>query len=403
MNQLKVLVLEDHPFQRTVLEHSLYSLAYVDVISFDNATSALDWLKSNKDVCIDIAICDLVMAGMDGLSFLNRAKTISTIRSVALYTDIDKELRRAVAQMVKLLNFQYLGDLGKSPTVDNLRAVIHKYRNFEAPRQMYDGFQEGFIRKTFDFKDFKDAIQQEQFVCFYQAKFRLSDLKIEGAEVLARWNHPTLGLLSPYLFIDSLIYYGLLDEMFLQLFRQGIALQKKLLRQNYRLSLAYNLDISQLNSTELVYQIASLIRESKLPPKLITIEITESGLISAPVNNLESLIRLRMLGCKLAIDDFGAAYSSLARLCELPFSQIKLDACFVAGLSSEPRCKAAISSVIALSRSLDMELVIEGVESESQLNLLQNLGCTIGQGFYFSKPLNINDFCKRFFIPTIEG
>ncbi|MCE9778874.1 EAL domain-containing protein [Shewanella algae] len=237
---------------------------------------------------------------------------------------------------------------------------------------------------------------EQQFVGFYQPKFHVSDLQIEGAEVLARWNHPVFGLLSPALFIEPLIRYGLLDEMFLQLFRQGIRLQKQLLEQDYRLSLAYNLDISQLNSTELVYQISKLIRDYKLPPKLVTIEITESGLISAPALNMENLIRLRMLGCELAIDDFGAAHSSLARLCELPFSQMKLDACFVAGLDTEPRCKAAISSVIALSDSLDMQLVIEGIETEAQLRLLQNLGCNLGQGFYFSKPLSEADFCKRF-------
>ena len=249
---------------------------------------------------------------------------------------------------------------------------------------------------SLNFKDFKDAVVEQQFVSFYQPKFHVSGLQIEGAEVLARWQHPVFGLLSPALFIEPLIRYGLLDEMFLQLFRQGIRLQKQLLEQDYRLSLAYNLDISQLNSTELVYQISKLIRDHKLPPKLVTIEITESGLISAPAINMENLIRLRMLGCELAIDDFGAAYSSMARLCELPFSQMKLDACFVAGLDTEPRCKAAISSVIALSDSLDMQLVIEGIETEAQLRLLQNLGCNLGQGFYFSKPLSEADFCKRF-------
>ncbi|BCV42734.1 EAL domain-containing response regulator [Shewanella algae] len=394
MNKLRVLILEDHPFQRTVLEHNLKSLACVDVVSFGSATAAFSWLTQNREV--DIVVCDLMMAGTDGLSFLRQAKARFKIRAVALYSDVDRDLRRAVSQMVKLLGFQYLGDLAKSPTIENLSSMICRYREFNEPRQQTQEPERQTDWVSLNFKDFKDAVMDQQFVGFYQPKFHVSDLQIEGAEVLARWNHPVFGLLSPALFIEPLIRYGLLDEMFLQLFRQGIRLQKQLLEQDYRLSLAYNLDISQLNSTELVYQISKLIRDYKLPPKLVTIEITESGLISAPALNMENLIRLRMLGCELAIDDFGAAYSSLARLCELPFSQMKLDACFVAGLDTEPRCKAAISSVIALSDSLDMQLVIEGIETEAQLRLLQNLGCNLGQGFYFSKPLSEADFCKRF-------
>ena len=394
MSKIKVLVLEDHPFQRTVLEHNLKSLVCLDVISFGSATAAFSWLTQNREV--DIVICDLMMAGTDGLSFLRQARARFKIRAVALYSDVDRELRRAVSQMVKLLGFQYLGDLAKSPTIENLSSMICRYRELNEPRKQTQEPERQTDWVSLNFKDFKDAVVEQQFVSFYQPKFHVSGLQIEGAEVLARWQHPVFGLLSPALFIEPLIRYGLLDEMFLQLFRQGIRLQKQLLEQDYRLSLAYNLDISQLNSTELVYQISKLIRDHKLPPKLVTIEITESGLISAPAINMENLIRLRMLGCELAIDDFGAAYSSMARLCELPFSQMKLDACFVAGLDTEPRCKAAISSVFALSDSLDMQLVIEGIETEAQLRLLQNLGCNLGQGFYFSKPLSEADFCKRF-------
>lgn len=394
MIKIKILILEDHPFQRTILESNLKSLGCVDVVSFGSATEAFSWLRHNRD--IDIVICDLMMEGTDGLSFLRQAKDRFNIHAVALYSVVDQELRRAVSQMVKLLGFQYLGDLSKSPTIENLSLMISRFSKLNEPCQQALRSERQTDRICLNFKDFKDATLGQQFVGFYQPKFHVSGLQVEGAEVLARWEHPVFGLLSPALFIEPLIRYELLDEMFLQLFREGIKFQKQLLEQDYRLSLAYNLDISQLNSTKLVYRISKLLRDYKLPPKLVTIELTESGLISVPAINMENLIRLRMLGCELAIDDFGAAHSSLARLCELPFSQMKLDAIFVAGLDSDPRCKAAISSVIALSDSLGMQLVIEGIETETQLRLLQNLGCNQGQGFYFSKPLSEADFRKRY-------
>ena len=220
--------------------------------------------------------------------------------------------------------------------------------------------------------------------------------------MLARWHHPDFGLLNPSTFIDRLISHGLLDDLFLQLFEQGCALQQRLQQHESLISLAYNLDISQLNSTKLVYQIVDMVKKFNILPQCITLEITETGLLAAPAVNMENLIRLRMLGFELAIDDFGAAHSSLARLCELPFSQIKLDGCFVRELSVEPRCQAAISSVIALSQALNMELVIEGIETNSQLVLLQQLGCTIGQGFCFSRPIDEQTFIQRFFPASLQ-
>lgn len=225
----------------------------------------------------------------------------------------------------------------------------------------------------------------------------MADFTVHGAEMLVRWNHPIFGTLAPSSFIDALISFDLLDEVFLTLLEQGCRLQQSLQAQGQQLSISYNIDISQLNSTKLVYKIVEMANKYNISPHAVTIEITETGFLSAPALNLENLIRLRMQGFELAIDDFGAAHSSLARLCELPFSQIKLDGCFVKELGTEPRCQAAISSVIALSQALDMELVIEGIETNSQLTLLQQLGCTVGQGYCFSRPIDELTFVQRFF------
>ncbi|ABM26706.1 MULTISPECIES: EAL domain-containing response regulator [Shewanella] len=396
MSKVRVIVLEDHPFQRAVLEHNLASLANIEVFAFGSAQDALTWLDVHNSA--DIVICDLMMAGTDGLSFLRKAKAKYDIASVALFSCIDKELRRAVSQMIKMLNFEYLGDLSKSPSVDNLQSMLDKFVYSRAQKRKVISTPRVEIRpKDFTLADFQLALDQHQFVGFYQPKFNVANFNLAGVEVLARWIHPELGTLNPAAFIEPLITYGLLDELFLQLFEQGCQLQQELLEQEQQISLAYNLDISQLNSTKLVYRIVDIVKRFNIHPRSITLEITETGLLSAPAVNMENLIRLRMQGFELAIDDFGAAHSSLARLCELPFSQIKLDSCFVRELGVEPRCQAAISSVIALSQALNMELVIEGIETNSQLVLLQQLGCTIGQGFCFSRPIDEQTFIQRFF------
>lgn len=126
-------------------------------------------------------------------------------------------------------------------------------------------------------------------------------------------------------------------------------------------------------------------------------EITETGLISAPASSLENLVRLRIMGCGLAMDDFGAGYSSLDRLCEFPFSQIKLDRTFVHKMKSQPRSCAVISSVVALAQALGISLVVEGVESDEQRVRLIELGCSIAQGYLFARPMpeqHFLDYCS---------
>lgn len=401
MGKVKVIVLEDHPFQRAVLEHNLASLANVEVFAFGAAQDALAWLDEHH--AADIVICDLMMAGIDGLSFLRKAKARYNIASVALFSGIDKELRRAVSQMIKMLNFEYLGDLSKCPSVDNLQRMLDRFTYSRIQKsQIASGLIIGRGPESFVFEDFERALKLGQFIGFYQPKFDVAGFSLKGAEMLARWHHPDFGLLNPGTFIEPLISHGLLDKLFLQLFEQGCCLQQRLQQQENQISIAYNLDISQLNSTELVYRIVDMVRKFNINPQYITLEITETGLLAAPAVNMENLIRLRMQGFELAIDDFGAAHSSLARLCELPFSQIKLDGCFVRELSVEPRCQAAISSVIALSQALNMELVIEGIETNSQLILLQQLGCTTGQGFCFSRPIDEHTFIKRFLPANLD-
>ncbi|MDR6965091.1 EAL domain-containing response regulator [Shewanella putrefaciens] len=403
MGKIRVIILEDHPFQRTVLEYNLASFHGVEVFSFGTAQEALAWLDVNHSA--DIVICDLMMAGIDGLSFLRKAKSKYNIFSVALFSCIDKELRRSVSQMIKMLDFEYLGDLGKSPSVDNLQRILEKFSYSNTNRnknKVTSSLSANVCLENFIYEDFELGLKQGGFVGFYQPKFDVSQFSLKGAEILARWIHPQFGLLNPSFFIESLIHHNLLDDLFFQLLEQGCRLQQRLLQCGEQMSLAYNLDISQLNSTKLVYRIVDMVESFNIPPQLVTLEITESGLLATPALNMENLIRLRMQGFELAIDDFGAAHSSLVRLCDLPFSQIKLDGSFVQKLNTEPRCQAAISSVIGLAQALNLELVVEGIETNSQLTLLQQLGCTIGQGFCFSRPVDEQTFIQRFLPIALE-
>lgn len=153
------------------------------------------------------------MTGVDGLSFLRKAKLSYDIFSVALFSCIDKELRRSVSQMIKMLDFEYLGDLGKSPSVDNLQRILDKFSDRKVNKKV-SSLSTDICLANFIYEDFELGLKQGNFVGFYQPKFDVSQFSLRGAEVLARWVHPQFGLLHPGFFIESLIHHNLLDDLF---------------------------------------------------------------------------------------------------------------------------------------------------------------------------------------------
>jgi EAL domain-containing protein (putative c-di-GMP-specific phosphodiesterase class I) len=180
---------------------------------------------------------------------------------------------------------------------------------------------------------------------------------------------------------------GLLDDLLFSQLEQALGLHQSARAQGFALNMAFNLQTVQLANPELANTLKATLARHAVAGSSLTFELTESGLLEAPATSLESLVRLRMMGCRLSIDDFGAGFSSLQRLCQLPFNEIKLDAEFIRSLEYEPRCRAAISSTLALGETLGMAVVIEGIETDAQRRELLALGCTQGQGYWYARPM----------------
>ncbi|BAQ83151.1 EAL domain-containing response regulator [Pseudomonas sp. St29] len=391
MQHLNVLVLEDEPLQRLVTVTALKKVMSGQVHQAASGREALALLENSEKM--DIAICDLKMSGMDGLAFLRNASHSGKLHSVILCSQIDSILRHTTASMIKHLGFNFLGDLGKPFDLERLTTLLKRY-----PSQ-----RPGLVRPLEQsrlpaLKDVLRGLDNGEFEPYYQPKVALEDASLLGVEVLARWNHPQLGVLPPSHFLCLMEHHHLLDRLFWQLLDQGLALRRKLAEKGTALGFSFNLPPSQLTSQTLTESIASLLTLFQVPCACITFEITESSLVSAPAISLENLVRLRVMGCGLAMDDFGAGYASLDRLCELPFSQIKLDGAFVRKMGHQPRSNAVISYTVALARSLGMSLIIEGVETREQQERLLALGCETAQGFLFARPMPENHFiayCSR--------
>jgi len=229
--------------------------------------------------------------------------------------------------------------------------------------------------------DVQGGLRRREFIAYLQPKFDLRTGQVNSAEVLARWHHPRWGVLSPATFIPVMKREECLDKLLFELLEQSLACQLRLYDQGILIGMAFNLSLAQLINGKLVEHLETRLRRHPLPLSSLTFEITEDGPIGASATNVEQLNRLHLLGVRLSIDDFGTGYSSLLRLCQAPFSEIKLAEEFTRLIEGPPHYLAVIRNTLALAVDLNMELVVEGIETTVQRDRLHNMGVQIGQGY----------------------
>jgi PAS domain S-box-containing protein len=235
-----------------------------------------------------------------------------------------------------------------------------------------------------DLNEVRRALESEAIVPCFQPIVELSTGRLAGFEVLARWQHPELGLILPENFILLAEENGLIGELTHQILRKSF-LSAPLLRDP--LFLAVNISPIQLHYLSLPRQVHDAAEDHAFPLQRLIVEITESALL----NNLERARKiateLKDMGCKLALDDFGTGYSSLRHLQALPFSKLKVDRSFVGSMTHERESRKIVAAVVGLGHSLDMMTVAEGVETEEQADILLWLGCELAQGWLYGRPL----------------
>lgn len=377
---LRALVLEDHPFQRAFAVKVLQQLGCTEIFEAEDGEQALALLQQVG--AVDITLCDLQMKGMDGLEFLQQASHSNLVGAIIISSSMSSDLRCSVQKIVSLLGLQLLGDAGKPLRPETLAPLLEKYS-----ASTYKPLSRAPDLDLPDSQEVAQALHDHQIKAYYQPKINLHTGEIYGVEVLARWLHPIKGILSPAIFMPTLERCGLMDKLLFDQLNQALALQKQVREKSIALNFAFNLQTSQLAGGQLTQRVKSILDQFDLPGSGLTFELTEGGLLEASAASLETLVRLRMMGCQLSIDDFGAGYSSMQRLCQLPFNEIKLDTEFVRTLQ-EQRCQTIISSILALGDSLGMSVVVEGIETLEQRDKLLDMGCSRGQGFFYARPMS---------------
>jgi predicted signal transduction protein with EAL and GGDEF domain len=231
--------------------------------------------------------------------------------------------------------------------------------------------------------DLEAALERREIVVHYQPVVRLSDAQIEGFEVLARWPHPTRGLLSAADFLPAAEEAGLTVELGRLVLEQALESAR---RWPERLTIWLNLAAAELANERLVDTLAEALKGHGIEPSRLVIEVTESGVIQGSDGALVAMRRLRDLGVGLTIDDFGTGYSSLSRLAEFPIESLKIPKPFVDKLLGEDADEAFVDAILRLADSLGLSAVAEGIEHPAQAERLRELGCRLGQGYLFGRP-----------------
>ena len=236
------------------------------------------------------------------------------------------------------------------------------------------------------------ALEREEFFLNYQAQIAAKE--VVGAEVLLRWRHPELGLISPAEFVPLAEECGLIVAIGNWVLESACRkLQEWQAQPEFAaLVLSVNVSVQQFNQPDFVRQVLRICEKTAVNPQRLKLELTESIFVEKIYELVDKIALLKAYGICFSLDDFGTGYSALSYLSRLPFDQLKIDQSFVRNLLLDPNDAAITKNIIDLAATLNLQVIAEGVETREQMVFLRALGCEAFQGYFFSKPLSVGQF-----------
>ncbi|MBA3696019.1 MAG: EAL domain-containing protein [Methylotenera sp.] len=278
-----------------------------------------------------------------------------------------------------------------------VKADAAMYEAKHSGRNSYRNYTLGMDSYSFDHlsleTDLRMAIERKEFVLFYQPQMSVKTGEVTGVEALVRWNHPERGLLTPFNFIEIAEETGLIfslgDWVLEEACRQHMAWINSGLEP---IRMSINISVKQFYKPEFSTLVKTIVKKSGIKPSLLELELTESLCMHHVDSVLNTLHELHVFGIKLAIDDFGTGYSNLSYLRRFPVDRLKIDQSFIRHIDQEPVNIEIVRAIVALGKSMSLELVAEGVETANEYAWAKSLGCEFVQGYLFSKPLSLAAF-----------
>jgi diguanylate cyclase (GGDEF)-like protein len=264
-------------------------------------------------------------------------------------------------------------------------------------RNTYRHYAEGMSLYSYDHMsletDLRRALESSEFDLFYQPQINLKNGMVVGCEALIRWKHPKRGLLTPIHFIETLESTGLIITVGNWILRLACIQHMQWIKYGLApIKMAVNISPLQFIQPDFCKTVSEIIEETGIQPSNLEFELTESLCMNDVKSVLRTLQELKNIGVTLAIDDFGTGFSNLSYLKKFPIDRLKIDQSFIRNIEREPVNVGIVTAIVALGKSLNLELIAEGVETESEMNVVNSCGCELVQGYLFSKPIPADSF-----------
>jgi EAL domain-containing protein (putative c-di-GMP-specific phosphodiesterase class I) len=378
--QPRLLLLDDDPYMLGMQSRMLRSMGYAEVTMAGSAEAALRMLEHEPESA-DVIVCDLNMPGVDGIEFLQILNAGPFRGKVILLSGEGARVMHTVQKLLGGGRLVIMGAIEKPAGRLALRALLDCWKppSAEPPPAR--------PALAFGADELHAAQRARQWQLHYQPKVDLRTGLLSGVEALVRWNHPVHGLVFPDSFISVAEECGLIDALTDWVLAEALAQLTRWHGQGLRIQVAVNVSMDNLRAPGFARRVGELVRNSSVAPQDVTLEITESRLMSETSAPLESLVRLRLQRFGLSIDDFGTGHSSLAQLRDVPFTELKVDRGFVQGARHNQIIRPMLEGSIGIAKRMGMLSVAEGVETEDDWQLLREIGCDLAQGYFIGRPM----------------
>jgi len=349
------------------IDSSLYQIAR------NNFLLMVPDIKTSKEAESVVKNMEEIFRGLQEYSNSQMHLTFST--GVSLYPQSGNSVDHMIDSAYKALSEAESKGRGYIVIDDN--GDFSKGKHYEA--ELYNEMYEGLKRKEFEL--------------YYQPFVDMKTDKIVGAEALIRWNHPERGLVPPGLFIPIAEKSGIIVDIGKFVIEEAIKQQKKweIFKFN-KLQISINLTLREIESGDVVNYIAKMLKHHQVSPASVKFEITENVAMTKADLAKKEFDALKKLGVELALDDFGTGYSSFGYLKDFSLDTIKIDQSFVMNMKSDIEHQKIVRAMIGIGHTFDLQVTAEGIEDKETYEMLQNFGCDIAQGYYFSKPLPVFEF-----------
>jgi len=328
-----------------------------------------------------VIVVDLMLARVDGIEIIRQLSELECDAALIITGDADRRILNAAERLARARKLRVVGTLTKPINEIALRRLLDGTAVVPGDASRDLNLQ---VAQT----ELLQCMENGAVQVFYQPKINVKTLEFVAVEALVRLNHPQRGILRPDAFLAMAEESGLISRLTRTVFLQALQQTSQWHQDGLPLQLAINVSPLLLSDLQLPESLADLADRHGLDRDHITLEITETWVSGDPTSALDTLTRLRLKGFQLSIDDFGTGYSTMAQLNEFPYGEMKLDQQFIRDAARDREARTIVESSIELGHKLGMKVVAEGIERQEDWDLISDLTCDEGQGFFIARPMH---------------